>query len=119
MIDAAASGGGLVEPRPSCVSELVTVLLHFNRNVLVELEFITIQMARLMSRFILALVEAFIPGGDSQSTTLLCKLTRDFHSIPSISCLAKDLRSGEGLQVFIECGLPASHSPAVWTDGGP
>ncbi len=115
MIDAAASGGGLVEPRPSCV----TVLLHFNRSGLVEVEFITIPVIRLISTLILALVAAFIPGGGSQSMTLLCKLTRDFHSIRSLSSVANNSRSGEGLQVFIECGLPASNSPAVWTDGGP
>ncbi len=49
-------------------------------------------------------------------STVLCELTRHFHPVLSTSWAAEDSRSGEGLQVCLDCGCPclqsASSSPA-------
>ncbi len=45
-----------------------------------------------------------VPEGGTQDSTAMCELTRDLRRALSPPCVAKDSRSGEGLQVCLERG---------------
>ncbi len=55
-----------------------------------------------------------VSSGGTPGSTVLCELTRDFHSVLSPSCVAEDSRSRERFQVCLDRGCET-----VWTEECP